>query len=232
MREFGFILVQPIGHKSSFNAGVCCGQALAQSLPDTPMLQTIVSLIQGWLPDLGPTPLVVGTGFSNGGMLVDKAAVELGMFHAIAPVGGHYYDLNSSRVSPTPTLMIHSLDDPVVRVGGCCSGARCCCGIDDRVEQCTSVEALFHAWTRINGCSDNAFAMNDLHGGIQCTSAQGCEAQTTICLHSRLGHSFPGHRGGVGIESGPTSPREIAQFLLKEGRRRHGRRRDATRGPS
>ena len=202
-------------------ATVPSGKALAKGLPDTSLLKTVVARIQEWLPDLGPTPLVTATGFSNGGMLIDKAAINMGLFHAIAPVGGHYYGLhNESTITPTPTLMIHSLDDPVVRIGGCCNGARCCCGIDDRSKQCMSVEDQFHIWSRINRCTENSFTVNDLHGGITCTSAGGCEAPTTWCKHKRLGHNYPGHRGGVGIESGPTSPREIVRFLLEEGRRR------------
>jgi len=94
---------------------------------------------------------VVGTGFSNGGFLLEHAAAVTavpgsphhGLFSAVVPVGGHQYGNWSKGVaappSPLAVFIAHATADGSVKYQGCCATSKCCCEISDR---CGSV--CFH----------------------------------------------------------------------------------------
>lgn len=91
---------------------------------------------------------------------------------------------------------------------------------DDRV----SVEGVYQIWSKVNRCRGDPVVVEDSNaGGVTCTVGRKCEAETVLCVHAKLNHAYPGHRGGEVVGSGPTAPAEILLFLLRGAcERTHG----------
>ena len=123
-----------------------------------------------------------GAGFSNGGYMVSKAAH---LFDGISPWGGHQTHLNATR--PTPITMHHGLKDGVVKVTGCCSGAKCCCGIDASSDECVHFFGVYERLLRVNRCASYN-VVESTHA--TCRVGVGCRANTTACLHTTMSHTF------------------------------------------
>jgi len=126
-------------------------------------------------------------GWSNGGYLVTYAA---DLFDSIAPISGYAYSPLADYVTrPTPVLIHHSEDDPMVRIGGCCSDPtmpRCCCQISEQSDVCVGVREEFERWVEFNGCTNTVETANG--DGVVCRTGIGCKENTTLCVNSRKGH--------------------------------------------
>ena len=91
----------------------------------------------------------------------------------------------------------HAVDDGTVRFEGCCASMmggdeRCCCGISQKSNQCTSAEMFFNRWAKeVNGCDEGQrqkpakgqVAVMGLvkelpEGQYTCSSAHSCRAST------------------------------------------------------
>lgn len=113
----GFILVFPegsgrLGRKMlTWNAGTCCGYAMAQRVDD-------VGYVGALLRDLARrTPVdqtrVYATGHSNGAMMSYRLTAEMpDRIAAIAPVAGSMVVSSPNPRRPVSILHIHSVDDP------------------------------------------------------------------------------------------------------------------------
>ena len=174
----GWAAAAPYGRRMSWNGGACCGDAAKQNLDDVGFLQKLVEDVR----DRTGAERVFGAGFSNGGYMVSKAAH---LFDGISPWGGHQTHLNATR--PTPITMHHGLKDGVVKVTGCCSGAKCCCGIDARSDECVHFFGVYERWLRVNRCASYN-VVESTHA--TCRVGVGCRANTTACLHTTMSHTF------------------------------------------
>lgn len=191
----GWLAVAPAGSDRSWNADFCCGPALSKRVDDVAFLENVVAAVRA----RARVKSVFGVGFSNGGFMLGKAVNDANIFDAVSPWSGHAY-LLAGNATPTPVFMNHGLRDGVVRFAGCCGGARCCCGIDDRWPRaCRPTSSLFDDWRRLNHCGPGVRRTRD-DARVSCDTALGCAANTTLCVHKNLAHEVPGLRPRPGRE--------------------------------
>ena len=202
------VMVIPEGIQSSWNAGkYCCGYALSNQIDDVGFLNEIAAALEADLDGLISRTAMYGVGWSNAGYMATYAK---SMFRAIAPISGHIYNVEQDIAPPvvsselstrttTGIFMHHSRNDQFVQMTGCCTDPNmphCCCGISENSpDTCTSAEAVLHSWaTTINGCdgdkSNTTISYEDSNMGVSCQTIQGegCQANSTICIHSMEGH--------------------------------------------
>lgn len=219
-QEFGFLLLVPGGlgaAEPSWNAGPCCGFARDNGVDDVGFLRALAAK-----EDAGSGLSVFATGFSNGGFMSSRLAVEHpGWLSGISVYAGHVYE-GLSGLAGTPVMLAWSADDETVRVGGCCtdpSRPSCCCGISEHGgPKCVSQEQIFAAWRRANGCS--ASAAQDR--GI--TMGTGCSRHTIMKTWVGYGHSRPDfiYRQHIAFFAAQLGLANITEALVGEARKAHG----------
>jgi polyhydroxybutyrate depolymerase len=113
----GFVVVYPDGSGRlgrrllTWNAGACCGYALASGAADVGFALAILGELARALP-LDATR-VYATGHSNGAMMAHRLAAEAAeRIAAIAPVAGMLNTARFAPARPVPVLHVHSVDDP------------------------------------------------------------------------------------------------------------------------
>ena len=192
-QTFNFMLVRPEGVNHSWNSKYCCGYALEKKLNDVGFLELIRDEVAERSDRVQVDKnMVYGVGWSNGGYMVSYAAH---MFRSIVPISGYQYD-NLEIIagnSPRGIFQHHSLNDPFVRFGGCCTDATqksCCCGISEAsTDQCHSVDSTFDDWAKkVNQCTSTTIVFKDDERGIECRSGDGCRANSTLCVYENSMH--------------------------------------------
>ncbi len=209
----GWAAAAPYGHHKSWNGAACCGDAAKQNLDDVGFLQKLVEDVR----DRTGADRVFGAGFSNGGYMVSRAAH---LFDGISPWGGHQTHLNTTR--PTPITMHHGAKDGVVKVTGCCQGAKCCCGIDERSEECVAFFGVFERWLRVNRCSSSE-VVEQAHA--TCRVGVSCRANTTACLHKTMAHVFNDLARPASNDMRGPSVVDVLDFFSNTPARHHHRHR-------
>jgi polyhydroxybutyrate depolymerase len=184
----GFVVVFPEGKGTLarfWNAGQCCGSAARGGVPDIAFLDQLVD-------ELSPAVCggrVLGTGFSNGGMMVHRWACQGRTLDGAVPVSGPLEaSLQNCDGPPMPILHIHGAADPLVPWQGGQGN-----GITDH--RYRSVEETMGVWRERNRCTD-AEPQLVLGNGVSCTNWE-CEAPTSMCLIDGWGHAWPGGRNGA-----------------------------------
>lgn len=112
----GFVAVYPVGVGASWNAGRCCGRAVAERVDDVAFLRRVVVEVSAAHP-VDPAR-VTAVGWSNGGMLAHRVACEApGLFTAVAVVAGA--DVTGRPCAgATATMVVHGMRDGVVPPAG------------------------------------------------------------------------------------------------------------------
>lgn len=166
----GFITAAPQGIGRSWNAGVCCGEALAQNIDDVGLTRDLVDRLLRDFP-IDPTR-IYATGFSNGGAMAYKLACDLPeLFAAIAPVGGSVATFPCAAPAPVPLLVINNIDDPVVAF---------------------SLAAFsLNIWRPLNGCQ-NTPEVTQPAESTMCETYPCTGAPTQLCAVDGIGHVWPG----------------------------------------
>ena len=188
-----YIALAPDGYgaQKSWNGVDCCGEALLEQLDDKGLLGAIISKVTVSLHKFYVINAVVGVGHSNGGFLVTYAGGDV--FDAVVPASGYYYRANSPAPN-IPMMVVHSLDDTLVKYIGCCRGSGCCCDI--KTPSCISAMNYAIKVAKANGCDSvlsNAKSVLSVPGKGFCKEFQGCgenKATTTLCTLTSYGH-FP-----------------------------------------
>jgi len=169
----GFIVATPDGYHRSWNAEVCCSDAMADNVDDVGFMRDMVADIGA---DYCVDPdRVYAAGYSNGGIfafyLACRAAdlvAAIASIEAASPLG----DLcRPSR--PVPVLAFNGTGDPVVPYA--ISGPT--------VEQ----------WRGIDGCGDTS-AITYERGDSSCETWDECADGTAVelCTIEGGGHVWPG----------------------------------------
>jgi len=173
----GFIVVYPEGIGASWNAGACCGDAMAQDVDDVGFALALVEDVKG-RACIDPKR-VYATGFSNGGRMSYRLGCEAAdVFAAIAPVAGtkSFPDLeNTPGCEPSrPLSLIDFMGSADSRISA----------------QPGQVEE----WVAFNGCTDAAPAEVYRNGEHYCLAYSQCEAGTSVtyCVVDGGGHCWPG----------------------------------------
>lgn len=183
----GFVAVFPQGRGdlvNLWNGGSCCGSSQddRRDVDDVAFLERLVR-------ELSPKVCgrrVLGTGFSNGGMLAHRWACEGSRVDAVVPVSGPLA-IPEARCEGPPVPIRHyhgTADSRVPYDGGSGDGYS---STEHR-----SVEETMATWRRRNLCADTA-PQTRVDGDTVC-QAWSCQAATELCSVEGWGHAWPGGR--------------------------------------
>ncbi|MGH7788928.1 MAG: alpha/beta hydrolase family esterase [Candidatus Binatia bacterium] len=166
----GFITAAPQGIGNSWNAGVCCSEALALKIDDVGLTRDLIDRLVRDFP-IDPTR-IYATGFSNGGAMAYKLACDIPeRFAAIAPVGGAVATFPCAAPAPVPLLVINNIDDPIVAF---------------------SLAAFsLNIWRPLNGCQ-NTPEVTQPAESTMCETYPCTGAFTQLCAVDGISHVWPG----------------------------------------
>jgi polyhydroxybutyrate depolymerase len=180
-RDNGFVVAFPEGVEDSWNAGRCCGEAVARDTNDVAFIDALVEQLvaeEGVDPDQ-----VYVTGYSNGGMFTFLyaclAAAELAGAASVA--GTNFSDCEPA--GSVDFLQVSGRDDPVIPVLG---GESELVG----VPEVPSVEQSLLDLAAAAVCNDlQTFEAN----GVTSFQSVGCEGDTTVRFDvlDGFGHEYP-----------------------------------------
>jgi polyhydroxybutyrate depolymerase len=204
----GFVVVHPEGLERTWNAGVCCGEAMQQGVDDVGFLRALVDRLDGEL--CLDRRRIHATGLSNGGYLAHRLACEAGeLVASVAPVAGGLGVAPCRPPRAVPVLHIHGTDDRVVPYDGW-GGA-------------LSAPATVRGWAERNGC-DPTPSLALERGDVRCERWTGCRdgAEVQLCTVLGGGHTWPGGPPLPGL--GPVSQdldasRAAWDFFVRHPRR-------------
>lgn len=174
----GFVAVHPQGVGRTWNAGLCCGEAMREGVDDVGFVAAMLDALEAEL--CVDRRRVFVTGLSNGGFIAHRLACELSdRIAAIAPVAGVLTVGDCVPARPVPVLHFHGDDDQVVRYEG--------------YGGYLSAEASCEGWAARNGCdatSQVTFSEDD----VECRTWAGCAegAEVRLCTIAGGGHTWPG----------------------------------------
>ena len=170
--KFKFIMVSPNGVGNSWNAGFCCGAAVAAQIDDVGFTSDMIDEISS---DYCVNPdRVYSTGMSNGGYMSYRLACDLAdRIAAIGPVAAANRTVSCDPSRPVPVIAMNGTDDLLV----------------DYADGLVSVQA----WAAANACSDIPEVVYD-KGDVTCVTYENCAENATsqLCTVDGGGHTWPG----------------------------------------
>ncbi len=178
----GVIVAYPDGISRAWNAGTCCAKPMENKVNDVAFMANLVADIKTKVAV--DDKRVYGAGFSNGAMMVHRAACEQPeIFTAIASVAGGIMTPSCKPTRGTPTLLIQGRDDPRIPWDG---GS-----VEDSFRP--SVKAVVGLLAARNGCSTEG-TVSLQNGAVSCTTLKGCAAGNDVqwCGLTGVGHQWPG----------------------------------------
>lgn len=200
----GYIVVYPNGSSGfqgrflTWNAGNCCGPAVALQIDDVGFALAVIDDLSGRTPV--DATRIYATGLSNGAMMAYRLAAEAS--HRIAAVAGVAGAMSLQRFTPTrPVAMlhIHSLQDHIARFDGGFGPPKT---IADTRMFHAPVEEMLRRWLDHNGCplkptvetiEGRAGTPDETHSAIR-RIYQPCREKVEVVLLqlSGAGHVWPG----------------------------------------
>lgn len=205
----GFAVAYPqgTGLPASFNAGLCCGDAVQQEVDDVAFTADLIDAVAAELC-LDPAR-VYSTGLSNGGFMSYRLACELAdRIAAIAPVAGVMGIEECAPGRAVPVLHFHGTADALVPFDG------------GGVTGFPSVEDTVAAWAERDGCTGEPQVSFE-QGDALCRRWDSCDqgAAVELCVIDGGGHTWPG--GRVPAVAGKTSEDLVATGRMWEFFRDH-----------
>lgn len=172
-----FLLVYPAGLYNSWNAGLCCGQAVSDGVDDIGFIRALVERLHDEL--CIDDTRVYATGMSNGGYISHRLACEAtDLFAAVGPVSATVVIDPCVPSRPIPVMMFNGTADFLVPYGG---------GIYQSANQ------SFVDWATRNGCTDPPEVTAQV-GSVTCETVDECDegVAVTLCTVEGMGHCWPG----------------------------------------
>ena len=167
----GFIVVYPDGYENSWNAGACCGEAVAEGVDDVGFLVAVVDHVSARLcvdPDR-----VFAAGMSNGGYMTHRLACEASdVFASFAPVAAGIGIVGCSPPRPVSVLGFHGTEDSYVPF--------------------TSAEDALSFWGSHDSCTSTP--VTTTYGDSYCDVHETCDGGSEVGLCALVGmdHCWPG----------------------------------------
>jgi polyhydroxybutyrate depolymerase len=202
----GFITAYLDGIGNSWNAGSCCGVALAGGVDDVGFVKAVIDeLSQSLCVD---ERRVFASGFSNGGFLSHRLACELSdRIAAIAVSSGQQAMPTCTPGRPVPVVQVHGTADPIVPYAG------------NPALGFPSTQSTIDGWAMRDGCGAGTTTVAQ-QGSVTCVGRDGCGAGAEVILCSNEGgvHEWVG--GGTawtaaGPPPGFNTSEYFADFLLR-----------------
>jgi polyhydroxybutyrate depolymerase len=190
----GFLAVYPQGLKKMWNS-----KGVANNLTED------VDFVEGILTKLKQnrnidSKHIYATGFSNGGLFVERLACEMpGQFAAFATVSatiGKPQSESCSLAKPAPILMIHGTRDPIVTWKGEIHRLF----FKFHTSRLLSVQDTLNLWLQRNGCDVNPTIVLRKEGSQKNLSLKEQDFQTckrdpvSQIIINGGGHTWPGNR--------------------------------------
>jgi polyhydroxybutyrate depolymerase len=224
----GFVVAYPNGTGRlapilTWNAGACCGYAVAQHVDDTAFVRAVLDDIDSVVrvdPDR-----IYATGISNGGQMAYRLAAEMSdRIAAIAPVAGSLEVPIGHPARPVSVMHFHGTDDDHLPFDGG-RGQRSIAGVAFQ-----SVAHSVGSWVQADGCrsTPDVEAMPDRADDgttVERRTYPGCRDGSAVVLfviHGG-GHTWPG-RPAAGWLLGVTTMDISATDLMWEFFAKHPRR--------
>ena len=175
----------------TWNAGNCCGTALAEQVDDVGFLNAVLDDVARQTP-IDVRRLYV-TGMSNGGMMTYRLGCEsAARLAAIAPVAGAM-NVACRPAAPLSVIAFHgTADQHVLYDGGTPTKS-----IDRHPRVDTPVQQTITFWQHFDGCQ--AYA-TDTVAEVTTEDWSNCKAGTEVELNTLegFGHAWPdGHKGSA-----------------------------------
>jgi polyhydroxybutyrate depolymerase len=203
----GFILALPegssrFGKLETWNAGGCCAYAMREKIDDIGFIRSLIDELER-TQKVDPKRVYV-VGMSNGGMMTERVAIELGDRIAGAAVFvGALFGNELKPVAPVPMLIVNAEKDEQVPVAG---GTRTT-GIVRRSQGLPYKPSRYAAtfWTAANRCTKGP-ARSETSDYVRETWT-GCAAGADVDFYITKGaeHGWPGRglgRAGVTRNTG------------------------------
>jgi len=178
----GVAVVYPAGLENSWNAGSCCGDAMADGADDVGYARSLAAALSETL--CIDERRIYSTGMSNGGFLSYRLACEVSdLFAAIAPVAGvlgvPVESCNPER--PVPVMHFHGTQDNLVLYQG--GGATGSPGVVETVS----------GWAERNECGSEP-TVTFQEDPVTCETWSGCGdgGEVVLCTAEGVGHCWPG----------------------------------------
>jgi polyhydroxybutyrate depolymerase len=216
----GFMVAYPEGtggrlksmqNRRTWNAGLCCGQAVKQNADDVSFIAAMIDQIRAKYPI--DTRRVYVAGHSNGAMLAYRLACEIpDKIAAVIAVSGTLSVDTCDRAKDVPLLHIHGEQDQNVPF----EGGRGKDSLADVAHR--SVPDSLRSIMRSRQCSVSEEKM--LNSGIQATS-YACKKGAPVLLYviKGGGHAWPGGNGRRDSNMPTISASELSWEFAKQFRK-------------
>lgn len=172
------------GIRTGWNAGFCCGSGWVNQVDDVEFIKKLVDKLSNDYKI--PSSRIYATGFSNGGMFVQKLATDVpDSFGGFASVSGSIGTKGNELrpTKPIALLMVHGEADSTVPFNG---GA----GSSDRKFVWNSFDETAGIWETVNKCTGKQ--KNDAKPTI--TTYGECQKPLQLETYPGLSHQWPGWR--------------------------------------
>jgi polyhydroxybutyrate depolymerase len=197
----GFLVAYPDGTgaeptRLTWNAGFCCGYAIANKIDDVGFLGQLVAAVSR-TAIVDPRRIYLA-GASNGGMLSYRAAAETTeRYAAVATVAaaiggttrfGEFYQISAPK-RPLPILMVHGRRDPYVLFEGGVSPV-----LGYPLRRNLAVADAWRFWSEADHCAGEPSRGEPDPGRLVRVSLAHCAADTEITLWeiTQGEHNWPG----------------------------------------
>lgn len=190
--ENDFFVLYPngIGMLSAFrhwNAGWCCATAAKNGVDDVGYIERVLGQVASSWPIDRDRVFVVG--YSNGGMLAHKVALEWGpeRVAGLAVFAGPVGPLGSraeTAVAPTPAMIIHGTADDRLSVDGSLP--------DRRGNELLGARGTAEFWVARNGCEATPDRSDGGAGWSREAWCDGTKARVQLDLLEGWSHDWPG----------------------------------------
>jgi len=200
----GMMVVFPEGTGRTFNAQICCGEAVARQIDDIGFIGAVIDDVgRHWALDR--TRIYV-TGMSNGGMLAYQlAALHPDRFAAVAPVAGAIGGMTRAGRTylipvpelPVPVMIVHGMLDRMVPYDGGSSPF-----LNFPSHWKLSVADAFTFWAAADHCRGEPETREIVAGKLRSSVYAACAGNSMVRLlavedgdHAWPGDFFPAGEG-------------------------------------
>ena len=199
-RREGFAIAFPSGvgrnaNMGTWNAGGCCGFAMASDSDDIAFIGAMIDdIARDHRIDL---KRVYVTGLSNGGMLTYRIGAALApRVAAIAVVSGAMFGGETPPATPVPVLIMHGEQDDIVPFKGGMSPMALVARSQSQPFRDVAYAVDF--WRRADGCADKPSI--DLKGDVTIETYDRCAKGGEVVFYrlKSAGHTWPGPAPAVG----------------------------------